>query len=243
MRTPPFGRALFDFFFPPKCPLCGENQGGRAEDRPCSACVSRIHFFSPPRCPRCGLGFASPAHPDHLCSECLTEERFFTRARAVCLYEGLIVEAISRFKYGRFTRLARPLGDFLAEYQDPEFSFSSLDLVLPVPLHPKRLRERGFNQSLLLARHFSHKHSIPLDITALYRSRPTQPQTQLSGPERQTNVRGAFEVRKPEAVAKKRVLLIDDVFTTGATIRECAKVLLHAGAKQVDVLTLARVSA
>jgi len=242
MRPSPFGRAIFDFFFPPKCPLCGEDYGGRHQGRPCPGCVSRIQFLSPPLCPRCGRGFASAADRDHLCSECLTEERFFTRARAVCIYEGLIVEAISRFKYGRVARLARPLGGFLADYQDPDFTFSGLDLVVPVPLHPKRLRERGFNQSLLLARRLGLRHSLPLDITALCRARPTQPQTQLSGSERQTNVRGAFEVRKPEAVAKKRVLLIDDVFTTGATVRECAKVLLHAGAQQVDVLTLARVS-
>jgi ComF family protein len=133
------------------------------------------------------------------------------------------------------------LGSFLVEYRDPEFPFSDLDLILPVPLHPGRLRQRGFNQSLLLARYFGRKHSIPLDFTALQRSRPTPPQTQLSGSQRQTNVRGAFQVRRPEGVSEKRILLIDDVFTTGATVRECAKVLLGAGAKQVDVLTLARV--
>ena len=241
MSEGPFWQALLDFFFPPKCPLCGKDQVGRREDRPCPACLSRLKFTSSPRCPRCGLGFGSPSENDHLCSECLTEERYFGNARAVCLYEGLMVEAISRFKYGRATRLSRPLGSLLAEYQDPEFPFSRWDLILPVPLHPKRLRERGFNQSLLLARYLSRKRSIPLNITSLYRSRPTTPQTQLSGPERQRNVRGAFGVRGPEAISKKRVLLIDDVFTTGATARECAKVLLDAGAKQVDVLTLARV--
>ncbi len=242
MSLGPFWRALFDFFFPAKCPLCGKNQEGPSDERPCPACLSQIKFFSSPRCPRCGVSFHSPIENDHLCSECLTEERYFSKARAICLYEGLIVEAISRFKYGGVTRLARPLGFFLAEYRDPEFPFCDFDLILPVPLHPGRLRQRGFNQSLLLARYLSRKHSIPLDFTALQRSRPTQPQTQLSGSERQANVRGAFEVRKPEGVAEKEILLIDDVFTTGATVRECAKVLLRAGAKQVDVLTLARVS-
>ena len=241
MSPGPFWRAFFDFFFPPKCPLCGEDRESPSDERPCSTCLSQIKFFSSPRCPRCGIRFHSPAESDHLCSECLTEERYFTKARAVCLYEGPMVEAISRFKYGGVTRLAIPLGSFLAEYRDPEFPFSHFDLVLPVPLHPKRLRQRGFNQSLLLARYFSRKHAIPLNFTSLQRSRPTQPQTQLSGSERQTNVRGAFEVKRPEVVAEKRALIIDDVFTTGATVRECAKVLLSAGAKQVDVLTLARV--
>jgi len=241
MSPAPFWRALFDFFFPPKCPLCGEDLESLPDERPCPACLSRIKFFSSPRCPRCGIGFASPKESDHLCSECLAEERHFTKARAVCLYEGPIVEAISRFKYGGVTRLARSLGSFLAEYRDPEFSFSDFDLILPVPLHPGRLRQRGFNQSLLLARYLSRTHSIALDFAALQRSRPTHPQTQLSGSQRQTNVRGAFRVRKPEVVSEKRILLIDDVFTTGATVQECAKALLGAGAKQVDVLTLARV--
>jgi ComF family protein len=241
MSPGPFWRVLFDFFFPPKCPLCGENPEIPPGEDPCPACLSRIKYFSSPRCPRCGISFVSPSQSDHLCSECLTEERYFTKARAVCLYEGPIVEAISRFKYGGVTRLARPLGSFLVGYRDPEFPFSDLDLILPVPLHPARLRQRGFNQSLLLARYFSRKHSIRLDFTALQRSRPTPPQTQLSGSQRQTNVRGAFQVRRPEVVSEKRILLIDDVFTTGATVRECAKVLLGAGAKQVDVLTLARV--
>jgi ComF family protein len=237
-----FGRALLDFFLPPKCLLCGETPGSQLQDRPCPVCLSRIKFFSSPRCPRCGIGFVSPSERDHLCSGCLTEEPYFARARAVCLYEGLIVETICRFKYGGVTRLARPLGSFLTEYRDPEFPFTDFDLILPVPLHSQRLRERGFNQSLLLARRFSRKHSLPLNFTALQRSRSTRPQTELSGAERRTNVRGAFLIQEPEAVAGRRVLLVDDVFTTGATVRECARVLIRAGAQRVDVLTLARVA-
>lgn len=242
MSRSPFWRALLDFFFPPKCPLCGQVLETQLDGRPCPLCLSQIHFLSSPRCPRCGVGFEASAERDHLCSECLTQERYFTKARAIFRYQGPIVEAISRFKYGGVTQLARPLGSFLAEYQDPEFPFADLNLILPVPLHPERLRERGFNQSLLLARSVSRKHSIPLDFTALQRPQFTQPQTQLSGSERLKNVRGAFFVRKPEVVDEKQILLIDDVFTTGATVQECAKVLLGAGAKRVDVLTLARAS-
>ncbi len=197
-------------------------------------------FSLSPRCSRCGIPFASPSDTDHLCSECLTEERYFSRARSVCRYEGLIVEAISRFKYGGAIRLAPALGMLLAAYQDSQFPFSGLDLILPVPLHPRRLRERGFNQSLLLARQVSRRHSIPLNFTVLRRIRPTPPQTRLSGPDRQRNVRGAFEVVKPSVLAGKKVLLIDDVFTTGATARECARVLLGGGAREITVLTLAR---
>ena len=236
----PFWQALIDFLFPPKCLLCGESLGELPDDHPCPLCFSRIKFFSHPRCPRCGLGFGDTPGEDHLCSPCLTEERYFTRARAIGPYEGLMVEAISRFKYQGSSRLAKTLGTLLAEYKDPDFPFSDFELVLCVPLHPHRLRQRGFNQSLLLARWVSRAHSLPLDFTALQRTRHTQPQTQLSGYERHKNIRGAFEVRRPELIAEKQILLIDDVFTTGATVQECAKVLLKAGAKQVDVLTLAR---
>jgi ComF family protein len=236
----PFWRALGDFFFPPKCPLCGESLEENPDDRPCPVCLAGIKFFSHPRCPRCGLGFRETPGEDHLCSGCLTEERYFTKARALGPYEGLMEEAISRFKYRGSSRLAKVLGTLLAEYNDPDFPFSEFDLILSVPLHPQRLRQRGFNQSLLLARRISRMHSIPLDFTALQRSRPTQPQTQLSGSERQKNIRGAFEVRRPAVIAERHILLIDDVFTTGATVEECSRVLLKAGAKQVDVLTLTR---
>ena len=242
MSAAPFWRAVLDFFLPAKCPLCGLSSDPSAPDRPCPVCLSQVKFFSSPRCFRCGIGFPSLSDVDHLCSECLTEERHFSRARAVCGYEGAIMEAISRLKYGGVTRLAKPLGNLLAEYQDPEFSLSDNDLVIPVPLHTRRLRERGFNQSLLLARQVSRRRSIPLNFTALHRTRETQPQTQLTGAERRKNVRGAFEVRKAEALEGKRILLIDDVFTTGATVQECASVLLGAGASEVHVLTLARVT-
>jgi ComF family protein len=237
----PFWRALIDFFFPLHCPLCGKILGENSLDRPCPSCLAQIKFFSHPCCPRCGLGFHTTWGEDHLCSACLTEHWDFSKARSLGPYEGLMAEVISRFKFRGSSRLAKPLGTLLAEYQDSEFLFSEFDLILPVPLHPQRLRERGFNQSLLLARRISRVHSILLDFTALQRIRHTQPQTELSGPERKKNIRGAFEVEKSAILSGKRILLIDDVFTTGATVQECSKVLLKAGAKQVDVLTLARV--
>ena len=242
MSSAPFWRAFLDFFLPPKCPFCGNFADSFSPERPCPSCLSRLKFFSSPRCPRCGTGFPSTSDRDHLCSACLSAEPPFGKARSLCPYEGLIAETITRFKFGGVARLARPLGVLLAEYQDPEFPFSEIDLLIPVPLHTRRLRERGFNQSLLLARQVSQRRSIPLNFTALQRSRQTQPQTQLSGPERRKNVRGAFEVRSAEALAGKRVLLIDDVLTTGATVQECAKALVDAGVKSVDVLTLARVT-
>jgi ComF family protein len=236
-----FGRALINFFFPLKCPLCGIFLEENNLDRPCPSCLSQINFFSHPYCPRCGLGFHTSVGEDHFCSSCLMGLWDFAKARSLGPYEGLMVEVISRFKFRGVSRLADPLGTLLADYQDAAFPFTEFDLILSVPLHPQRLRERGFNQSLLLARRISQVHSIPLDFTSLQRIRHTQPQTELSGPERKKNIQGAFRVKKGGDISGKRILLIDDVFTTGATVQECSQVLLAAGAKQVDVLTLARV--
>ena len=243
MSSPPFWRALLDFFLPPKCPLCGSPLDPPSGERPCSSCLSQIRFFSSPLCPRCGIGFSSPSDPNHLCSRCLKGEWSFGQARAVGPYEGRIREAISRFKFGGAAHLARPLGALLAQCAGSEFPPSTVDLVIPVPLHPRRLRERGFNQSLLLARQVSRRQAIPLNFTALRRLRQTQPQTQLSAAERQKNVRGAFGVEVPEAVEGRKILLVDDVFTTGATVQECTESLLDCGAQEVHVLTLARVVA
>ena len=236
----PGWQALIDFFFPPRCPFCAESREEKNPAGICSACFRQIREVAHPRCSRCGVDFASDLGEDHLCSDCLRGDGHFARARAWAHYEGLIPAILAQFKYRGHSRLAKPLGDLLAGYRDPDLSFADYGLVIPVPLHPRRLRQRGFNQSLLLARRISRRHSLPLDFTALRRIRPTVPQTELSAAERQKNIRGAFAISDPRPVNGKNLLLVDDVYTTGATVEECAKVLIKAGARQVDVLTLAR---
>jgi ComF family protein len=236
----PWWHSLVDFFFPPRCPSCAENLGENESHLICSSCFGQIKRVSHPMCPRCGVGFATDAGEDHFCSDCLLDRGHFTKARSLARYEGLLADLISRFKYMGASRLATPLSHLLADYTNGDFSFRDYSLIMPVPLHPRRLRQRGYNQSLLLARTVSRKHSIPLDYTSLRRIRPTQPQTELSGAQRQKNVHGAFAVHKKAAVAEKTILLIDDVFTTGATVEECARALLKSGSKRVDVLTLVR---
>ena len=115
-----------------------------------------------------------------------------------------------------------------------------IDIIMPVPLHGRRLRKRGFNQALLLALEVSTAHAIPLSYDNLFRVRPTRPQVELSEEERVRNVAGAFALKRPDAVNERSVLIIDDVYTTGATVSECAAVLKHAGAARVVALTLAR---
>lgn len=160
-------------------------------------------------------------------------------ARALGVYEGSLREAIHRWKYEGKTALtsffASRMVEGLSRYWDPE----SFDLLIPVPLHPQRLRERGFNQALLLAKEMSHRTGIPFRKRLLRKSRPTPPQVNLSGGEREKAVRGSFYTTRSEDVKGRSILLVDDVYTTGATVNECARALLKAGAERVDVLTLA----
>ncbi len=161
----------------------------------------------------------------------------FALARSVYTYEGDILTALHRFKYGGKIILARPLGQLLAE------TAVGLDvrpdIIVPVPLHKRRLRTRGFNQSLLLAREVSGRVDANLDYLSLRRVIPTKPQITLKANARERNVAGAFRVEDPGVFKEKKVLLIDDVFTTGATIKACSKALKKAGAT-VFALTLAR---
>jgi ComF family protein len=161
----------------------------------------------------------------------------FRRARAAALYEGPPAEAIKRLKFGRQLAYLPVLHHWLKQTHCREL-LQEVDLLLPVPLHPRRLKARGFNQALLLAQGLS---GPPLERQVIIRTRHTLPQIGLNPKERRDNVRGAFAVTHPEKVKRKTVLLVDDLYTTGATAKECARVLRKAGAKQVDVLTVARV--
>jgi ComF family protein len=150
------------------------------------------------------------------------------------------MEAIHRLKYGGKTSLSKPLSALARDTFYQFWDAGSIDLFLPVPLHIRRLRERGFNQAHLVNKKWSRLEGIPLDGLTLSRSRWTEPQTSLARAERRKNVKGAFSLRHPDRVRGRRILLVDDVLTTGATINECARVLMKAGAECVDVLTLAR---
>jgi len=149
-------------------------------------------------------------------------------------------QAIQKFKYGRKVSLGKPLGRVLAQGCRHLLEQWKVDVIVPVPLHPKRLRWRGFNQSVLLARQVSAVFHVPVDPFLLKRNIETPPQTQLSEEERRRNVRGAFVVNAEKSVEDRSVLLLDDVYTSGATVNECSRCLKRAGAKEVYVLTLAR---
>ena len=233
-----FGLTVLEFFLPRLCLFCGAGVGEEAPQALCPDCEAQIEWVSSPLCPRCGRVYES-GDSDRLCSDCQSEPPPFARARAAALYDpdGIVGQAIKRFKFnGQIVYLPllqswlqRPVCVALA---------AEADLLLPVPLFPKRLKKRGFNQALELARGFPEK---AIDFEVLIRTKNTRPQVELKGKERRENVKGAFAVSRPEEVKGKKILLIDDLYTTGSTVRECAKVLCRAGAARVEVLTVARV--
>jgi len=161
-------------------------------------------------------------------------------ARSWGRYEGALLDAIHLFKYHGHISVGEALGKMMARAPYDSLETGDCSLVIPVPLHPKRLRERGFNQSLVLARQVAKWNATPLDFSALGRQVHTEAQVTLSGKKRRANVRGVFAVNDRSRVAGHRILLIDDVYTTGSTVMECARVLMKNGAREVVVLTLAR---
>jgi ComF family protein len=232
-------KGLLDLIFPPLCAFCSTPLPEDEGDEICPECLGNIRFISPPICPKCGLPFPMEMGEDHLCGQCLGRHWHFGSARALGLYEGPIREAIHLLKYRERSFLAKPLIGLL-DRGYPFIAYGSYDLLVPVPLHPKRLRERGFNQALLLGRVIGRRKGVPCMASALKKARWSLPQIDLSPKEREANVKGSFAVADREVIRGKRVLLIDDVMTTGATVNECARALLEAGAGEVDVFTLAR---
>jgi ComF family protein len=214
-----------------------------AEDFSNSICSNCTFNFSPieaPFCTICGKPFESKAIENHPCEDCSRKEPHFDAACAPYVYEGSILEAILRFKYGQKTFMADSLGPLLAKFAKTRFAFTEPILIMPVPLHPKRLRERGFNQSLLLAKHIASGLQEKMDFLSLVRTRHTIPQTTLSKNERSKNVQGAFFLKNTESVSERKILLVDDVTTTGNTLNECAKTLKKGGATTVSCVTLAK---
>ncbi len=197
-------------------------------------------------CEICGGPLESVASGAERCARCLARRPHYRRARTIARYRttaedepGSLPALIRRHKYGLDQSVGRALAEFLGD--ELPIAADDYDVVIPVPLHWRRLWWRGFNQAALLAGEVAARLALPLDTTSMTRRRSTLPQTSRHHDERIKNVRRAFAVTSPERVKNRRVLIVDDVMTTGATVDECARVLLAAGAASVDVFTLARV--
>lgn len=227
---------LADLCFPSVCPLC--RQAIQASSPFCFACLETIIPIVSPRCPHCDLPFAAVDGGDHLCQSCIQDPPAFLWAKSVGLYDETLRRAVQKFKYEGDFNLDRPLATLMAESMQGVLEEYRPDLLLPVPLYVSRLRQRSYNQALLLAKVLSRRWQLPVASHLLLRIRPTPPQIGLKAAERRRNLRGAFALSRP--LHGERVLLVDDVMTTGATARECSRILLDGGAGEVAVAVIAR---
>ncbi len=226
--------------FPSPCLICRESLERPLKGPICDLCWRSMPVIMPPYCPRCGMPFEETVAPG-LCGPCRRERgRRFRRARAVGPYDGGLKETLLSLKFGGRSRLASTLGKraFRSILATGELEVGAA--VVPVPLHWRRRRERGYNQAELLAKAIAKVAERPCYL-ALVKVVPRPPQSGLSAGARRRNAAGAYRARLPAWLRRKRLLLVDDVFTTGATAEACTRALLGAGARSVDVLTVARV--
>ncbi len=239
--------AFTSLIFPPLCPLCKETESTPnanliVKNGLCCECWEKITPLPAPICARCGTPFSGTIGIKR-CGACLKDCPPYTLARSAFTYDGPLRSAIHHFKYNNRTSLAPTLGRLAVKALCG--INQNYDKIIPIPLHKNRLKSRGFNQSLLLAREIlrqqeGHPQSPELDYRNLIRQKDTRSQIELKGKAREINVKGAFFVIDKTAFKDKKILLIDDVYTTGATIKECSRMLTACGA-EVFALTLARV--
>jgi len=233
-------RWVLNLVFPPVCPICKTLLDREENPIICPTCHKEIRLVRPPMCPRCGLPIPSGDGEGYLCGPCLSDRWYFEFHRTSGLYEGALREAIHRFKYEGAFPLIRVLADLLQPTLRTLSQDYPVDVMVPVPLHIRRLRERGFNQALLLAKELSRRTGVPYAERALKKVKDTPVQIALKKKERKKNLKGAFQVKDQKAIQGKAVVLVDDVYTTGATVNECSRALLKGGATRVAVLTVAR---
>jgi ComF family protein len=214
----------------------------------CANCSDTYMAVESPICSTCGIVFKSREGEDHDCGECLNAPKKFRIARSAGVYDKVLMAVIQCLKYKEKIQLARPLGVLLFMAFSRYWHKKNINLIVPIPLHNRKFRSRGFNPSFLLVKEWDFFTKalngalpvIPVAEDVLVRKRWTEPQTGLGRKERLQNIKNAFDVSDSSKVKGKKILIVDDVYTTGATANECAKVLMRAGAAHVDVLTLAR---
>jgi ComF family protein len=232
-------RRVLDVALPPLCPACRDPLGDGAGL--CAACWSKLSFIEPPFCARLGIPFTYDPGPGLLSMEAIANPPAYARARAAVRYDETARALVHAFKYSDRLDLAPMMGQWMA--RAGRELLAGADGLVPVPLHWRRLWSRRFNQSAALAGAISRECRVPVLHDALKRVRATMQQVGLSKAQRADNVQGAFRAPDKATVAGRRLVLVDDVLTSGATVDTCARALLRAGAAQVDVLVFARVVA
>ncbi len=232
-------RAALDLALPPLCPACRDPV---AERGLCPACWSKLSFISRPYCERLGIPFAYDPGPGILSMEAIANPPAYHRAHAAVRFDEISRALVHALKYGDRLDLAPMMGRWISHAGRD--LLAEADALVPVPLHWRRLWARRFNQSAMLAGAISAESGVPVAAMTLKRIKPTAQQVGLSRAERAANVQGAFRVpdESKARVAGRRLILVDDVLTSGATVEGCARALLRAGAANVDVLIFARVA-
>jgi ComF family protein len=227
----PLFNKILSSFYPSTCPVCNRKSDFYKLAPFCLDCWSKIKRYDGPSCKVCALPLSSE-YAD-ICSGCLTNPPPYSRVISYGLYKDTFAEAINKYKFHSYKRLADNLVELLLELDLPK-----MDGIIPVPISKKTLWERGFNQSLLIAKKLSERLKIPLHIEKLVKTTHTLPQVGLTKKERLSNLKNAFSVKGN--LDKLRLFLVDDVMTTGTTVTECSKELIKAGAKEIIVIVLAR---
>jgi ComF family protein len=226
-------RFIINLVFPVYCLICKKQLFYQVNTYLCDTCRKDLVLISGKVCNKCGRPFING-----ICGICKEKQFYFSKARASGIYDGGVRECIHFFKYKKKTYILNTL--FEVFLLPNSLDFLACDLIVPVPLHWIREYSRGFNQAELIGKKISKRFNIPLSKTGLKRTKATPSQTGLSLKERARNIKGAFSVRNSQKLNGKRILLVDDVMTTGATVNECSRVLLQAGAREILVYTLAR---
>jgi competence protein ComFC len=243
-RVPPWLKRSLDaalgFIYPNICQVCAKERAIAAEGFVCARCRTHVRFIKPPFCDRCGLPFQGEVTSEFECGNCREMTFHFRSARSAVTVSGPVLEVIHRYKYQRALWFEPFLAELLAHQAAPVLAAEKWDWIVPVPLHSTKEREREFNQAERLARRLSAAVKTPVHTRLLRRVLPTRTQTLLTREERAENMRGAFALRAGANPKGARVVLLDDVFTTGATTSACARVLRAAGATDVCVWTVAR---
>jgi ComF family protein len=234
-------RGVADVVYPPLCIICGARLG-HEERHVCAACLRRLPLIEGPRCPVCCRPIRTRGGSAQVCGACrLRPRRLIDRVAAAGEYQAGLKQLIHLYKYRHHQFLSRLLVNLVVRQARETGILEHADWLVPIPLHWTRKRWRGFNQALELARGLSGACGVPVMAPRSFRRvRRTTPQVRLNAPSRAANMKGAFAVRSPKLVHGARLVLIDDVLTTGATAEECARVLRHAGAVDVRLLTIAR---
>ncbi len=241
-------KSLITVLYPAQCRYCGENLDPSDGHYICQSCWQEAEFINKPYCEVCGFPLdPAAALPDKVssCDKCLEREKeiktWFRKARSIAYYDSAVGEAIRLLKYSGKTIMAKPLAELMVKNMPVFFGMEDYDCIIPMPSHKKGKRKRGYNQMELIGQRVSRATGLPMETRSFIKIKNARPMASLSYEERFKEVKNAFDIPDPSRIAGKKILLIDDVFTTGATVAESAKTLARKGkVKYVDVFTLVR---